>query len=134
MEIDITAFVETEEPSDYSASWAELGDGVGTITWNAAMRRAAEGRILDTEEKLDAMRAFARSSGGWDAEEIARWSADEVNALFVQWVAGDMRDGDIIGGMSDEEWAAYEARASEGQCSANIFRGIDGRIYFSLDS
>jgi hypothetical protein len=37
------------------------------------------------------MRDFARSSGGWDSEEVAAWDAQEVNALFLQWIAGDCR-------------------------------------------
>jgi hypothetical protein len=91
MEIDITRLSDLD-CFQLSHSRAEGGENAGRNTWNASKAQAAETPLLDTEEKLQAMRDFARSSGGWTAEEIAEWSAEEVNALFLQWVAGDCRE------------------------------------------
>lgn len=90
MEIEITSLLEVDQ-FQLSHSCAEGGHDAGQNTWQAAKQAARETILLDTEGKLDAMRDFARSSGGWTAEEIAAWSAEEINALFLQWVAGDCR-------------------------------------------
>lgn len=91
MEIEITALAENDL-FPLSHSRAEGGENAGRNTWQASLEAAGETPLLDTPEKLDAMRDFARSSGGWDAEEIAAWTPQEINALFMQWIAGDCRD------------------------------------------
>ena len=90
MEIDITALLETDL-FPLSHSRAEGGENAGPQSWQASLEHAEETPLLDTPEKLQAMRDFARASGGWDAEEIAAWDSQEVNALFLQWIAGDCR-------------------------------------------
>lgn len=90
LEIDITSLLENNQ-FPLSHSVAEGGDMAGKNTWQAALSQAEETPLLDSEEKLEAMREFALSSGGWDAEEIAAWTDQEVNALFLQWIAGDVR-------------------------------------------
>lgn len=90
MEIDITSLLNVDQ-FEHSHSRMEGGENAGQNTWRASLEAARETVLLDTEEKLQAMRDFARSSGGWDDEEVAAWSADEINALFLQWVAGDVR-------------------------------------------
>jgi len=116
-----------------SASRVELGDNAGRITWQAAKEQAEETPILDTPEKLDAMRDFARSSGGWDAEEVAAWDAGEVNALFLQWIAGDVRE---LGAdtLAEIDWEEAEEMQQAGQAPSNIYRAEDGRIFFYLGS
>lgn len=130
MEINITEFFNTERPRDYSASVAEIGANAGRYTWQAAMERAQDDPVfLDTEEKLYTMRQFAKSSGGWNAEEIAAWSAQEVNALFIQWLSGDMRECGFDKGAS---WEDVEQRQQAGQAPSNLFKGTDGQVYFYL--
>jgi hypothetical protein len=90
MEINITSLLETDQ-FPLSHSIAEGGQDAGRETWQASLSAASETPLLDTPEALEAMREFARSSGGWDAEEIATWSDQELNALFLQWIAGDCR-------------------------------------------
>ena len=103
MEIDITSLLSVDQ-FERSHSRMEGGDNAGQNTWRASLDAAKETVLLDNEEKLDAMRDFARSSGGWTAEEIAAWSAEEINALFLQWVAGDCRQCPaIIEGVEFEE-------------------------------
>jgi hypothetical protein len=103
MFIEITSLLELD-CFDLSHSRAEGGENAGRNAWNASKEQAKETPLLDNEEKLEAMRDFARSSGGWTREEIAEWSAEEVNALFLQWVAGDVRQCPAkLGGIEFEE-------------------------------
>ncbi|MCA3186961.1 MAG: hypothetical protein INH13_25750 [Cupriavidus sp.] len=129
MEINITRFFNESDPFQCSASAAELGPDAGRITWRNAM--SSDFKLLDTEEKLDAFRDHMRGFGAWDEAEIAAWSAQECEALFAQLVAGDMRESGLADDFPDEiDWAAYEA----GDHGCNIFRDIDGEIYYYLGS
>lgn len=177
MEIDITSLLEQDQfPLSHSS--AEGGQNAGRETWLASLTAAEETPLLDTPEKLEAMRDYALSSGGWDAEEIAAWTPQEVNALFLQWIAGDCpatikdwqfterepgewwsesTDGEYEAGpfesrsdayanqlpegrepradsLEEIDWPEYEAQASAGRISGNIFRGDDGKLYFYLGS
>ena len=70
MEINITQFYNDANPATYSASVAELGENAGRITWDNAMGAPV---LLDTTDKLEAMRAWARASGAWSDVELAAW-------------------------------------------------------------
>jgi hypothetical protein len=92
MHINITPLLSLDMfPLSHSA--AEGGQEAGRNSWKASQETSAEIQppLLDTEEKLQAMRDFARSSGGWTREEIEAWPPEEINALFLQWIAGDTR-------------------------------------------
>lgn len=108
MEINISAYYDAN-PAMYSGSVAELGDNAGKITWNNAKESGYT--LLDTADKLEAMRKWALSSGGWNDEEIAAWTDVELNALFIQLVFGDIREGN----------------------EDSIFTADDGQIYYSLE-
>lgn len=107
MEIDITSLLEMD-CFPLSHSRAEGGQNAGPETWAASKAQAAETPLLDTPEKLEAMRSFARESGGWTAEELAEWDAGELNALFLQWIAGDVRECPAT-----LDGVTYEERAGE---------------------
>jgi hypothetical protein len=132
MEIDITSLLEMD-CFELSHSAYEGGENAGQNTWQASKRQAASTPLLDTEEKLQAMRDFARSSGGWDEEEVNAWDAGEVNALFLQWIAGDCRE---LGAddLESIDWVEAEELQSNGQTSSNLFHSDDGRIFFSLSN
>ena len=139
MEIDITDFFNNEDPSDYSASRAELGDNASKITWNAAKDRAASPPVmLDDDAKLAALRDHTRGFGAWEDSEIDAWDAVECNALFIQLISGDMREGGLYGGMTEAEWATYAKDSEAGRVSSRIFRGDIpghegfGRVYYYL--
>ena len=140
MNIDITSLLEMD-CFNLSHSAAEGGQDAGRNTWNASKAAAAEMQppLLDTDEKLEAMRDFAKSSGGWTREEIAAWSADEINALFLQWIAGDVRECPAVEGgraesLDEIDWQEYEEQASAGQISSNLSKDDDGKIWFYLGS
>ena len=139
MEIDITNFVQSSEPFDFSRSCAEAGDRAGPDSWNNAKREAASAPMLTTEDQLDAMRQLVKESGGWDATERDAMTAEDLNALFIQLVSGDMREAGMDEvDLEDFDWNAYYAKAEEGSISGSIFRGdIEGsegfgRIFYSF--
>ena len=125
MEINITEFYNMADPENYSASVMEQGPDVGKITWWHAIN--ADFNLLDTAEKLECMRYWARASGGWNSEEIAAWSDNELNALFIQLVSGEIRE------KGSDSWVEYEALSQAGQVSGSLFEGIDGDIYYHLE-
>jgi len=147
MQIDITSLLEKDQ-FPLSHSRAEGGQNAGQETWQASLEAAKETRLLDTEEKLQAMRDFARSSGGWTEEDIAAWSDQEINALFLQWVAGDVRQCPAIldeitfeeraDSLDEIDWQEYEKQAESGRISGSLSRGnIEGsesfaRVFFYL--
>lgn len=132
MEIDITSLAEMN-CFTLSHSVAEGGENAGRETWNASKAQAEKTPLLKTPEELQAMRDFARSSGGWTRDEIAEWSDQEINALFLQWVAGDCRE---LGAdsLSEIDWEEAGEMQSNGQAPSNLFRADDGRIFFYLGS
>lgn len=138
MDIDITRFFETAETGAFSNSVANTGlTNIGRITWNNALRKAQETPLLATEDQIQAMRDFARSSGGWDDEEVAAWSADEVNALFIQWISGDKNEMESSWLLDDDgeiDWTKVEMDQQAGRIASNIYRAADGKIWFTLDS
>ena len=129
-EIDVTDFFTTASPRDYSASAAELGQDAGRITWGHACQDAPDYPHLDTEEKREAFREHIRGLGAWDDAEIASRSETELGALFLQCVAGDIREA----GLDTEapDWAEYQAGAESGQYSGRLCCGADGRIYYYI--
>ena len=130
MEIDITSLMELDA-WELSHSAAEGGWTSGRDCWKASKLAAEEHCLLDTEEKLQAMRDFARNSGGWTREEIEDWTSKELNALFLQWIAGDTRE---LGADSLDEidWTEAEELQREGKATSNLFKGDNGRVYFYL--
>ncbi len=134
MEINITKYFEFAEHAYISGSAFELGENAAHITWNNAKQAVAEFNMLDTEEKLQDMRDYARETGGWNAEEIAAWSDVELNALFNQLVSGEVRQIEDLCSDEDGEidWKEYERLANKGTLSGSLYRGDDKQIYYYL--
>lgn len=140
MEIDISRLFTPGEfaPMDYSASVAEIGEGAGRATWTAACDDSAEFMFLDTDEKREAMRDHVRGFGAWDQAEIAGWSDLELNALFLQMVAGDIRESALDGkpgiiANTRAAWKQYEKDSEAGIVCGRIGRGIEpGTIWYYL--
>lgn len=131
--IDITEFFNSCNPKYYYASRAELGINAGQITWENAVDKVDDYRPLDTAGKVDAFRLFAFNSGGWNDAEVNAWSDDEVNALCIQWISGDMREAGID--QQPVDWEQYESDCERGQCASRIYGGpmsTNGRVYFDF--
>ena len=135
MELNITNWFNSRRMSSryLSASVAEIGDNAGQITWEASQEEVEDWILLDTEEKKDAFRAFVKSSGGWSEEETAAWNDAELNALLLQWIAGDIREAGLD--CEDPDWISYQNLIDHGQVAGNLFGGpmsTDGQVYFSI--
>ena len=89
MEINITHLLETYL-FPFSHSRAEGGENAGPNTWNAALNGPRP--LLNTPEEFEAFRDFAESTGGWDEEEVTSWDENECQALFLQFISGDVRE------------------------------------------
>lgn len=129
MELNITEFYNNTRPRDYSASVAEAGDTAGPDTWRAACDDAPDYMILDTADKLQAMREHVRGFGAWTDEEIAAWTDIEVNALLIQMISGDIRESCLSDGGT---WAMYYQQAEQGIASGSLFADDDGQVYYTI--
>lgn len=133
-ELDISNIIRSDDfvPFDLSNNRATLGDDAGKLTWNASKEAAQSIPLLDTDEKKEAFRSFVGESGGWDDEEIAAWNDMELNALCLQWIAGDIREAFGDEEPSEWDWEQYEQDCQAGQVSSRLFKGMDGKVYFSI--
>ncbi len=133
MELNITKLFNEIAPMDYSASAVELGQDAGRITWNNAYDDADDYPLLQTDEQREAFRDHVRGFGAWDDEEIAAWSDQELGALLLQLIAGDIRD---VPGMDTAswDWTEYQALCEAGTVASNLFLGNDGQVYYYVGS
>ena len=132
-EIDVTPIFASPgfDPWDCSNSVANLGQDAGELTWRAS-RRFASALSLTAEQK-EAFRDFVRSSGGWGEEEIAAWSDEELTALCVQRIAGDIREGfgdDLPDDPAEWDWEDYNQRAERGSVPSTLYLH-DGKLFWS---
>lgn len=130
MEINITDFFCTGQAHLYSASVAELGENAGKLTWLNALGYANKHRMLETEEQLEAFKVFVKETGGWTQEEISHWTNHELNALFVQFVAGDIREAGLDEHLPD--WDAYYQAAGAGLVSSRMFKADDNQVFYDI--
>jgi len=132
MELDITRFFAVADPFQYSASRMELGQNAANITWDHARADASDYNLLNDDESRDAMRAHIKGFGAWDEAEIAAMSDQDLNALLIQMISGDMREGGLDSDPTLADWAAYEDAATSGNVGGRINRGDNGRIYYYI--
>lgn len=131
MEIDITTFVSEIDTWGFSGSIATHGANAGPDTWGNALAEADQAPLLTSGKQLQALRDHVEAMGF--GEDVQSYGAKECNALFIQLIAGDMRESGMDGiDVADFDWEAYEAECQEGSISGNIFKGDDGKIYYSL--
>ena len=88
--------------------------------------------MLETEDQLEAFMAFVKDTGGWTQEEISHWTNHELNALFVQFVAGDIREAGLDKPYPD--WEQYEIDAMEGRVSSRFFMSDDNQDFYDIRS
>lgn len=103
MDINITQLLE-EDMFEYSHSAHEGGQNAGTNTWNAALKGPRP--LLNTPEEIQALRDYIQGFGAWSEEEIAAWDDNECQALFLQLIAGDVRECPAI--LSEVEFEERE--------------------------
>lgn len=128
MEIEITSLLETDL-FPFSHSRMEGGQYAGTNTWKNAL--AGPRPLLSTPEEIQALKDWVADFGAWDEDERNAWTENEAQALFLQFIAGEVR---VTGAdsLEDMDWEAYEEGCEAGQYASYLFRAEDGKIYFSL--
>lgn len=131
-QINITNFFKNATMMDYSASAVEIGNNAGTVTWRNACNAADEWLLLDDDEKREAFKEWIKYFGAWSDDECEAWSDDELNALFLQFVSGDIREGFKWSDV-DDIWTNYQELAYRGTVSSNIWRDDAGNIFYSLE-
>lgn len=136
MELKITEIVNSHRLGDspmayYSASAAELGQDAGKITWeNAKDAIDSDGHfepLLKTDEQIENAKEWFAEFGAWDGEEIATWSNQDLNALLLQFIAGDIRESEP---QIFDDYDEYQKQAERGTVSGRIYlSGEDWYIY-----
>lgn len=128
MELDVTHMVnDADDMLMISGSIAELGQNAAKLTWRNAQQYASSNILLTDETALDAARDWFKGFGVWEDNEIAAWSDAEVNALVVQFIAGEIREMEVYDSMEE-----YQKASEGGQTSGRLSTGDGGRWYFYL--
>lgn len=130
MELNITTLYNSMHPRDYFASVAEIGASAGPDTWRAACEDSPDYMILDTDDKLQAMRDYVRGFGAWTDEEIDAWTGIELNALLIQCISGDIRESILDD--DPHAWAEYYEQGKQGIASCRLFSDDDGQVYYYI--
>ena len=94
------------------------------------MNYADKHRMLVTDEQLEAFREFLQSFGAWTQSELCSWSEQELNALFVQFIAGDIRETGLDVPFPD--WEQYQEDAEAGRVSGRVYKTQDGQVYYNI--
>jgi hypothetical protein len=134
-EINITALIENPDfcPSDFSASIAEIGNNAGPDTWRACVEWVADSPVV-SPDALDCVRDYMKSSGGWNSEEISAMRDNELQALALQIIAGDLRNGfrlrfGVVPAVSALDWPAYQQGAEQGRWNSTFCRDDEGQVF-----
>jgi len=123
LEVIVTRLITDLDPAEISGSIAERGQNAGQETWDNAVEAAEEEPVLKDDER-DAARAYFKGFGAWTKAEIAAWSNEELDALVLQYAAGDLRElqrcapGKGLGGI---DWDEAQALQEEGTCGGSLF-------------
>lgn len=125
--VNITRFLSEECMRDYSASQAELGPNAGRYTWEACTENAPEWNFIPAES-LDYFREWLAQWGAWSRKEIAAMPDAELQALCLQWIAGDARECGLDKPAPD--WASIREDQENGRIPSSIYRGDDGATYW----
>lgn len=129
MELDITDFFDNADAFDYSASIAERGEHAGRITWGNAVADSKRFMMPDSPDKFAAVCDFLAGFGAWKREELEAMPATELNALLIQFIAGDIRGFEDVAGA---DWSEYTRLCEAGVCSGRMYQGDDGRVYYYI--
>jgi len=133
MEIDVSRLINGVDPYDISGSQAERGANAARELWGNAVAAVKEPPLLTDDERAKA-RKWAREFGAWDDDEIAAWTSEEVDALVLQYAAGDLRELQSLcpgDGLGDIDWTEAEELSHAGTVGGNLFAS-DKTLYIYI--
>jgi hypothetical protein len=118
-------------PESHNAQGTVLGD----LAWQAVYLSApiATDRPLEIDDR-DSVKEYFACFGAWDREEIAAWSAADLDALVLQYASGDLREVQSLcpgEGLADVDWTAAEELAQEGTIGGHLYVS-DGNLFIEL--
>lgn len=142
MEIDVTDIVQDMPPPrpltltgapGAPVAGPQESRGPGNA-WKEACGMAAGRGVMEHPEVRRAMRDYLVSTGAWEQAEAAALPLEELCALLIQLVAGDMHEAGLRPDSTPDEWEQYAQDGQEGRVPSNLFRGgEDGRFYYTLE-
>jgi len=130
-EIDVSCIIEDVNPFELSASQLEKGKNAGPETWANAKQAATD---YSLELDVPTVKNWFAEFGAWDEEEIALWDKQEVDALVLQYAAGDLREvQDLCAGkgLAGVNWKKAEKLSQAGTISGNLFPH-NGKLYLQI--
>ena len=128
-EVNVSCLIDDVDPFILSHSRAEAGEA---NKWSDALEVAAE-NALDISDR-EGVKEFFAGFGAWEREEIAAWTDSELDALILQFAAGDLREAQALcpgDGVAGINWQAAEELAQEGTIGGRLY-AHDGALYISL--
>ena len=134
MEICVNCLLNDVDPFDLSHSIAEGGKNAGRDTWAASVDAAKRKRPVLKPSQRQAARDYFAEFGAWDDDEIRAWTHTELDALVLQYAAGDLREIQSLcpgEGVGDIDWTKAEKLAERGTISGNLFVHR-GRLFISM--
>jgi len=125
MELDITHMInDSDSMSQLSGSIHELGNGAARYTWNNSLDYAKNEPLLKDKKQIENARKYFKSCG---IDDLDHSPDREIQALTVQWIAGDIREFNRY-----DSYEEYQQASENGEVSGSIFQGIDQKWYFYL--
>ena len=107
MELDITCMLD-ERLKDYSDSIANSGlRNIAKVTWNNALKSDIS---FVTNESIKEVREYLSTFGAWSLQELNEFTLNEVNALVIQLVSGDLQEYLEAKQGSKQEFEEWEER------------------------
>lgn len=128
MDINISILAGTDA-FPYAHSQAEGGPDAGNNSWKNAM--SGPRPLLQTPEEFAEARDWFADFGAWSRSAINGWSRREVQALLLQFIAGDIREAGARK-LEDIDWPEYEANGRAGLNTGRLFRGDNGQFFFTI--
>lgn len=127
MQIDITSWVERfgDEAERFSDSIARSGlQNIAQITWAYAVA-AADETMFVTDATRDELVDHFLGYGAWDRDKLEAHTDEELNALLLQFIAGDYqarRD-------AEDEDRLEEYEENEG---GRLYRAESGQWFYYI--
>ena len=125
--IDLSPML-SEDAFNFSASAYEMGENAGRITWN----NAKDGpQLLTNDDQREAFKEWLTEFGAWDESEREAMTDQELNALLVQFVSGDIREAGADS-LEDIDPEQLQADQQEGRAHSYLFQDDSGDWFYSL--